>query len=471
MQILSKSVNMRFPFANESFAISSVARKIAILIVSTNLMLLFGTMASYGQKPVTVRPVSAVRQPSEPLPTPEKLPPAVAAKTQLSLEDLEHMALSSNPAIIQASALVGAARGNWIQVGLLPNPTVGYDGQQLGSGGLAEQHGVMFSQEIVRGGKLRLNRAVAEQEIARAQQDLAVQQQRVVTDVRMSFYHVLLAQRQIDVTEDLVRISRQGAKSVDTLFRAKEAGRADVLQAQLEVENAEVLTRNARNKHDAAWRTLCAVVGNPTLPQQALDGDAFAAPKEIDFDEALNRLQSTSPEIAAAMTDIGRARFALDRANVEPVPNVTLQGLVNVIDNGIGGKTDAGINISVPIPVWNRNQGAVLRAQHEIAAAEQALQKLELGLQSRLAPTFERYANARNQVERYRAAILPAAQESLELTRKMYEAGEANFLYLLTAQRTFSQTNLNYLEALRELRISEVEIEGLLLRDSLNTGN
>lgn len=70
-------------------------------------------------------------------------------------------------------------------------------------------------------------------------------------------------------------------------------------------------------------------------------------------------------------------------------------------------------------------------------------------------------------MERYRQAILPATQETLDRTRKMYEAGETNFLSLLTAQRTFSQTNLNYLEALRELRVSEMEIEGLLLRDSL----
>ena len=104
-----------------------------------------------------------------------------------------------------------------------------------------------------------------------------------------------------------------------------------------------------------------------------------------------------------------------------------------------------------------------------VQRAEQALQQLELSLQNRLAPT-ERYANSRNQVERYRTTILPTAQESLDLTRKMYQAGESNFLVLLTAQRTFSQTNLNYLDALRELRTSEVEIEGLLLRSSLNNG-
>lgn len=89
-------------------------------------------------------------------------------------------------------------------------------------------------------------------------------------------------------------------------------------------------------------------------------------------------------------------------------------------------------------------------------------------MKNRLAPTFERYSNARNQVERYRTAILPAATESLDLSRKMYQAGETGYLNLLTAQRTFAQTHLQYLDSLRQLRIAEAEIEGLLLSGSLD---
>jgi cobalt-zinc-cadmium efflux system outer membrane protein len=394
------------------------------------------------------------------------VPPGTAEKV-LTLTDLEQMALSSNPSVARASALVGAARGNWVQVGLPPNPSVGYEGQQLGSGGRAEQQGVLLSHEFITGGKLRLSRAVADRELARAQQELASQQQRVLTDVRIAFYHVLLAQRQIDLTSNLVRISTEGAKAVDFLLKAKEATRADVLQAQLEVENARILAQNAQNRHSAAWQTLTAVVANPSLTPQPLEGDAFAPPLEIDFQQALDRIRGTSPEVAVAATQIDRARATLERARVERIPNVTVQGLVNVIDNGIGGRPDGGVTVSVPIPVFNRNQGTILQAQHEIAAAERALQQLELDLQNRLAPTFERYANARNQVERYRTTILPTASESLELMRKTYEAGETNYVSLLLAQRTYFQTNINYLEAIQALRIAETEIEGLLLMNSL----
>ena len=242
-----------------------------------------------------------------------------------------------------------------------------------------------------------------------------------------------------------------------------------MLQAQLEVENAQILVENALNRHAAAWQQLVAVAGQPQLHPQPLAGNAFAPACEVDYHEALIRLQTTSPEVAAAVMAVNRARASYDRAEVEPVPNVTVEGLMNVIDNGIGGKPDAGITVSSPVPIFNRNHRFIQQAQHEIVVAQRALQQLELQLQNRLAPTYERYANARSQVQRYQTAILPAASESLELTRKMYEAGETGYVDLLVAQRTFFQTNLNYLESLRSLRVAEAEIEGLLLSGSLQS--
>jgi outer membrane protein, heavy metal efflux system len=158
---------------------------------------------------------------------------------------------------------------------------------------------------------------------------------------------------------------------------------------------------------------------------------------------------------------------ALERARVQPIPNVNVQGLVNWQDNGIGGSADGGIAVLVPIAVFDRNQGAIMRAENDVVSARMAISQIELELQIRLAAVFEQYSNSRNQVGRYRETILPAAEESLQLTRQMYQAGETNYLGLLTAQRTFSQTHRNYLDAVLRLRISEVQIEGLLLSGSL----
>lgn len=419
-----------------------------------------------------VKPVAFDEPLTSPKPEPETLPHAALRPSRegaLTLSDLEQMALSANPSVSRAASLVEAARGNWVQVGLPFNPSVGYESQQLGSRGLAEQDGVWVSQEFVRGGKLRLNRQVAAQEVAKAELQLAAQQQRVLTDVRMAYNQVLIAQRQAKLTAELQSIAAEGAKTADDLLRGKEVGKVDVVQAQLELENADILVQNARNRSRAAWQTLATVVGNSELAPQPLDGDIEEESTPRDMPSTLQRLLTSSPEIAAARAEIERARWAAERARVEKTPNLTVQGLMNWRDEGIGGRPDGAITVGVPLPLWNRNQGAVIQAVQQATAAERALQQLELSLQNRLAPVYERYANAKNQVQKYRTRILPAAQESLNLMRRSYQAGETGYVNLLTAQRTFSQTNLNYLDSLRELKAAEAEIDGLLLSGSLES--
>lgn len=407
-----------------------------------------------------------------PAPQPEPLPQAALRPIvlgRLTLADLEQMAIAANPSVARSAALVQAARGKWVQAGLPPNPSVGYEGQQIGSRGLAEQDGVFIQQEIVRGGKLRLSREEAAQEIFKAEHQLAAQQQRVLTDVRVAYYQVLTAERQEKLTSELRDIATEAVKVAEALLKGGEVGRVDIAQAQLEVGNAEILAQNAKNRYAAAWRNLATVVGDPNLAPQSLDGDLDEKRAEHIWENSRQRLLSSSPEIAAAMTEIERARWALQRAYVEKVPNVTLQGLVNWRDNGIGGRSDGGITVGVPLPLWNRNQGGIVQAQGQVAAAERSLDQLELSLENRLVPVFERYANALNQVNKYRSQLLPAAQQSLGLARRLYQAGETPYLNLLTAQRSYSQTNLNYLESLGQLRVTEAELDGLLLSNSLDS--
>ncbi len=384
------------------------------------------------------------------------------------LEELEQLALRSNPAIALAQANLEAARGAWVQAGLPPNPSFGYSGQQLGSEGLAEQEGVFIGQEIVRGGKLRLNREVAAREISRQQQLLAAARQRVLTDVRLNFYQVLVAERQLQLSQELLQVSERAHEGATALFQAKEVSRAEVLQAELEVENSHILVQNARNRNVAAWNSLAAVCGQRALAPQPLRGELIHTPSEYDWDATLRRLLTTSPQISAAVANIEHARAAFARAQVEPRPNLDVQGVVNWRDNGVGGRSDGILQVTAPIPVWNRNQGRIAEAIAEVRAAERALEQLEFSLQQQLAPVFEQYQNARSQVLRYQTKILPAAQETLEITRQSFEAGETGYLNQLTAQRTYSQIQLNYLDALRKLREAEIEMEGLLLMNSLN---
>lgn len=393
-----------------------------------------------------------------------KSPPA----SDLTLLDLEGMALQSNPAVAQAAALVRAAQGHWVQVGLPPNLVLGYSGQQLGSNGEAEQQGVFIGQEFLTGKKLQLNRQVACWEIQKAQRELESVRLRVLTDVRVGHYDVLIAQRRRELAAELVRISIQGVEAAEALFRSEEVSEADPLRARVEADTARILLQNSINQHHESWRRLTAVLGMPEMGLQRIDGELDAHELAISWEDQLERVLTESPEMAAALATVEAARWSVQRAYAEVVPNLDVQAVIQ--DDRGTGSTNGNLQVSMPIPLWNRNQGGIRKARAEATAASQHVDRLALNLQSRLASVFQRYESANNQVEQYSRprGIIENSEKTLELIRTGYQSEEFGVLDFLTAQRTYFQTNLAYLDSLRELWFSVTEINGLLLQDSLS---
>ena len=387
----------------------------------------------------------------------------------LTVEVLEDLASKSNPSILRANAQISAARGRAYQVGLRPNPEIGMDFQQLGSEGLAEQYGIMVRQEMVRGQKLQLNRSIVMHEVAALEQAWAAQRQRVITDVRITYVRALRAARQVKLSQQLMKIGLQGLEVSKELLSVGEIGRAELLQAEIEVESAGILLQNAENHQMAVWRELAAVTGQASLAIQPLAGDLTASGEDLQFEQSLQELRTGSPEVAAVFSEIERARCNLRRQQIEAKPNVTIQGLINWRDNGIGGDPDGAITVALPLPLWNKNEGAIREARYQLNAAQHALSQVELELKQRLTPVFEQYRNAKEEVRRYEERILPKVAETLELTRKSYELGQVSFNSLLIVQRTYANTQIAHLDAEEDLRIAQLKISGMLLSGSFGS--
>ncbi|MFV1968036.1 MAG: TolC family protein [Pirellulaceae bacterium] len=410
-----------------------------------------------------VRPV--VYQPTS---DPQELPATEELQgSEMTLLDLEAMALQSSPAITQAVAQVEAAQGNWVQVGLPPNPSLGYSGQEIGNDGKSGQQGGFVAQNFITGKKLRLNREIAAWEVERAERNLGAVRLRVLTDVRIGYYDVLIAQRRRELATDLVHIGEQGVTATQALFDAREVSEADPLRARVQAETARIFFQTSTNQYVEAWRRLSAVLGMPDLAPQPLEGELKPDEFNLSWNETLQQVLGERPEMAAAIAGVESARWGIERAHAQVIPNVNVQAGV-ALDNSTGD-TISNISVALPIPIINRNQGGIRRAEAEAFAAEKAVDRLALDLQSRLATAFQRYESARNQVDKYsqEGGILDTAKRTLDLIQAGYQAEEFGVLDLLAAQRTFSQTNLAYLGSLREVWASAMEIRGLLLRGSL----
>jgi len=453
-------------------------RQVAILMVFSTGLALSQALAQPPELPVPLAPlpddarrVSAAEPVSRRLGGPIEQgslsPAGQSSASGMTLAELEAMAERCNPTLAQAAARVQAARGQHLQVGQYPNPVVGYLGSEIGNEGRAGQQGGFIGQEVVTARKLQLNRAIASQEIREAEYVWQAQRFRVLTDVRRGFYDLLVAQRTVELAEQLIGIGERGLKAAEELLKAKEVAPADVLQARIESDSAKILLEKARNRYTSAWRNLAAVVGDPALQPTQLAGGLQDGMAPFTWEDTLNRLLAESPQLAGAQAGVARAQAALSRECAGRVPNVDLQAGVQY-DNATRD-TFATVQVGVPIPIYNRNQGNISRAQAELAAAQHEVKRVRLALEQRLAAVFEQYATAHQQVEKYTRDIMPNAHESLKLVSSGYRQGEFSYLVLLTTQRTYFQTNLAYLDALRDLRSATASLEGNLLSDSLQS--
>jgi cobalt-zinc-cadmium efflux system outer membrane protein len=389
----------------------------------------------------------------------------------LSLADLEQLALQRNPTLVQAAANVDTARGREIQSGLYPNPTVGYNGEQIGLRGKAapgEQQGMFIDQTIVTAGKLRLNRARFAQETAQAEFQAQAQQYRVVNSVRIRFYQLLAMQRLLDVRAELLKVAQDAVTTTEELVNVGAANKPDLLQAEIEAQQEKVALENARALFQAAWEQLAALVGEPCLPLARLQGDLEAIEPLPDVCATLDHLLAASPEILIARAEIARGQFALRREQVEPIPNVQVRVSSGYDFEEDGRKVVTTVNLGVRLPIFDKNQGNIRAAQGDLARAQAELGRVELSLRQRLSRQYARYRTALAVVESYRKTNLPKAREAYELYLDSYRKRRAAWPQVLVAQRTYFQISVDYVEALDELRRAEVVIRGLLLADGLD---
>jgi cobalt-zinc-cadmium efflux system outer membrane protein len=395
-------------------------------------------------------------------PQPVLLPPVDSKRAEeLTLSEAQVLADAYHPALREAMGRVRAAQGNWLQVGLRPNPEIGYVGEEMGDDGTAGKQGGFVSKEFVTAGKLRLNRAVASREVAAAEQRTEFTRLQVLTTVRIYYFEMLAAERAVELATQLKDIAADAVRNSEERLKALDIPRVTLLQSQVESEATALLEVQATERRDAAWRRLSSAIGISDPKPVKLD-DAINQPlPELSWDVLRERLLSESPELSELRFDVDRARYRVQRECAGRVPNVNVMTGVQ-LDN-VTHDTIANVEVSVPLPVFDRNQGAVAEARGELAAAQAALQQREIALEDRLANAMRDYETARRRVVKYSTEVLPAAAETLRIMNAGYKDRELEYLQVLSVQQMYTQQNLSYLEDLETAWKKWAEIDGLLV--------
>lgn len=401
----------------------------------------------------------------ETLPKPRQISEIANAQPTVTLDDLIQLGLERNPRLAQVGFSIDSARGKALQAGLYPNPTVSATFDELGDrqGPRGINTIPLVSQEIVTAEKLKLSRGAANREVDQATLNLLSQRYMLLARIRQSYFEVLMLQRRIEILDELVKLAEQSVENTRKLLEAKEVARLDLVQLEVDLERFRAEREATVRELPGAFRRLAAVVGVHSLPTARLAGSLDAPLPDYRLDHVRHFVLSEHPELRSAQLGVERAQLLLKRAQVEPIPNVTVgAGYVRQNQNR---SDDWTIGVSLPVPLWNRNQGNIMAAQAQVSEAVQEVGRVENDLVERLATAFQDYAAARERAERYRTAILPRARETYQLSLKAYKGGQFEYLRVLEAQRSVAQANLEYFRALGEAWKAAAVISGLTLED------
>jgi len=392
----------------------------------------------------------------------------------LTLEQLQQMALANNPTLGQAKASVNAAAGRTRQAGLWPNPTIGYIGEEIRGGSFGGgQQGVFLQQNIVLGGKLGLDRKIFAEQGKQAEAEAEEQRLRVENGVRIAFYQALAAQQMVEVRHNLSVLANDAVKTTRQLFNVGQADQPDVLQAQVEADEAEMAAITEEQEHGRAWRVLAAAVGKPELALTRLEGNLESLPN-LDADQVLQTIVRDSPAVKIAGLGVARADAELSRARREVVPDLSVRaGYANNLEQlgsappksvGSEGFVEVGVNLHV----FNRNQGNIeaAKANHERASLE--VRRVSLVLRQFAAPVLQNYATSRAIANGYKTRTIPTARRAYDLYLAKYHEGAAAYPQVLIAQRTLFELETKYIVAFENAWTSAATLQGLLLTDGLD---
>lgn len=392
--------------------------------------------------------------------------------TKYTLDQLERMALAANPTLAEAEVEIRASEGRRLQVGLYPNPRVGFEGDELRGGVYAGgEKGFFVAQPLILGGKLGLNRKIGEQEVQIARQQAEAQRYRILNTVRTSYARMLAAQEMVETRKDLVEIAEATLKVAQELHNIGQADDTEVLQAEIEDQEAEIGVVTEENTRRRVWTGLLAVVGSPGVAAGGVTGGLDSGLPQLSEENVLDSILKGSPAVKIAQAGVVRAEASVKRARVETIPDIELKGGLQQnsepLDHGKVG-LQGFAEIGVELHIFDRNQGNVQVARAGVERAQHELQRVNLSLRDQASNMYRDYQNAKVVADRYGMEILPRARKAYELMLQRYGLTLASFSSVLNLQRLLFRLETEYITALENQKVNAVLLDGFLLSGGLD---
>lgn len=393
-----------------------------------------------------------------------RAPRASEPVTPLTLKAALELALGANPDLSAAGRELEATEATIIQAKVRPNPeilTLIEDTRRA-----TRTTTLQLNQSIELGGKraVRIDAAERGRDVAAAELD--AKRAEIRAAVMAAFFSVLIAQERFQLAQASVGLAQRTTTAASRRVMAGKVSPVEETKARVAEAGVRVELAQAGSELASARKHLAGLWGNTVPHFERAEGSLEVLPPLPALTELNSRL-ATSPNLLRARIEVDRRLALAEVERSQRIPNLTVS--LGAKRNEELGRNQAILGVSIPIPIFNRNQGNLLEALRRTDKARDELSTAEVRLSNELAQAHERLNTARQEVESLQRDILPGAQSAYDAATRGFELGKFSFLEVLDAQRTSFQAKSQYLRALSEAHRSAAEIERILGEASPNS--
>lgn len=382
----------------------------------------------------------------------------------LTLSKALEFALSHSPDLAASRYGVTLREGEVLQARLPANPEVSIEAENLKAKGALSGENQELTARVSQTVDLSQipRAAVAVREKHLAQLEMEAVRKRVRARVRQQFVSLLAAQEHIALSKELVQLAGTAHGFAAERVRSGKAPPTDSLQSLVALALARIDSGNAADEVGLTRKALASACGQPVVTFDSADG-RLGPVKSVPPWETLVASVPVSPEWKRSDLE-GRVRDAEIRAEKSArVPPITLEAGIRQVPNQDGRAFVAGL--SLPLPVWNWNQGAIRSAKARKAKAGEEGKIQRLDFLDRLAGLHNQAASSYREATMLASQVLPAATATFAGAQEAYRLGKFGSLDALNAQRALFEARSHYLSALTAHHMAVAELEELLEKE------
>jgi cobalt-zinc-cadmium efflux system outer membrane protein len=385
---------------------------------------------------------------------------------ELTLRNALALALARSPELKGFAWGVRQAEAERLQAGLLPNPEIETEWENFaGSGDFrgtrALETTLTLSQLVELGGKREKRIRLAEQDRQLAAWDYEAKRLAVLTAVAKQFIDVLAMQGKLALAREDLRLAEATLDGVRTRVEEGEAAPTEKLKATIEAATGRIRVGRIERAVTAGRHKLAGMWGGRGAKFDCLAGKLEdVAP--LPAIEALFAKLAGHPQLARWATELDQRRAALAVERAKVVPDVTVGVGYRHFRETEDNDRAMLVSVALPLPVFDRNQGAVSKAQFGILKARAEREAAEVQARADLEAAYQGLAAAHAEAVALRDEILPAARDSFKAAKKSLREGKTGYLDLLEAQRTLIEAREQHIEALGSYHQAVAKVEGLI---------